>query len=310
MILRLLKHPLLWVAVVAVGCYFTSDLLDAGNTLNTSFPGLYMGWVFWGSLTFLLWMIVIAPLVGFLGLPQWKDISSATESEQLKYLSRYARTMVKCGDRMIKKSKPGDARLELERRTKQLLDAYTANLPLDQKVRKLHTAVGDFREYVMNSALKTVIRKYVLCAGGAVVLSRKSFVDALLIFGLQIKLMIELSRSLGHKPSWAFILCCLVWVVVNSLFISILEENDMIGFVGSSLAEITGVKSVDMLQDIPFLKSLGKQMMESMYAGASLYVTGVLVLRRLMGETRRLTPRELLKLRWEGLTQARAFLKN
>lgn len=309
MVLRLLKHPLIWVAVIVIGSYFMSDLLEAGHTLNSSFPGFYLGWLFWGSLSFLLWMIVIAPLVSFLGLPRWVDVTAAPETEQIKYLTRYARKMVKYGDRMVKQSKTEEEAAELKRHTEALLHAYTANVPLDRKAQVLHEAVAGFREYVMKKALSRVVKKYVLCAGGAVILSRKSMVDVLIVFGLQLKLMVELSRDLGHKPSWAFILCCLLWVVLNSLFLSLLEESDIAGVVGSSLGEITGIKSMDMIQNVPFLKALGKQAAESMYAGATLYVTGVLVLKRLMGESRRLTPRELLKLRWEGLTQAGRLLK-
>lgn len=309
MVLRLLKHPLLWIVIIVVGCYFTSDILEAGHTLNSSFPQLYLGWGFWVCVVFLLWMILFAPLLSFLSLPRWVDVTTATESQQLQHLTRYAKKMVATGREIERKASSDEDKAEIQQATTALLNAYMANIPLDQKVKGLHLAVHDFREMLKKKALAKVIRKYVLCAGGAVILSRKSMVDALFIFGLQIKLIIDLSRELGHKPSWAFITCCLAWVIANSLFMTLLEESNIASVIGSSLGEITGGKFVDLLQDTPFLKSLGKQTAESLYAGATLYVTGILVLRRLMGESRRLKPAELLKLRWEGLTQAKYLVK-
>ncbi|MEG0144320.1 MAG: hypothetical protein RSA21_09545, partial [Akkermansia sp.] len=149
----------------------------------------------------------------------------------------------------------------------------------------------------------------------AVVVSRKGFLDSFIIFGLQIKLMIDISRNLGHKPSWAFILCCFIWVTINSLLISLLDEGDILGFIGSSgdelLGELLGVKTAEtVVENIPFLRTVGKQLMESTYAGGAVYVTGVLVLNRLMGESKRLTPKELFKLRREGIMLGKVNFKN
>lgn len=297
---KIFRSPWAWCAVACAALFAGSGLLMRGNALNEALPGGFLGWVFWGALALLAWRFLIAPLAGFVGLPQWKsdaEQEKLSDLERLHFLEDYA-------DRMLKNladARRGNAELD-----EKLVAVESALREMDAqwRLRELRESVVALRKFLEEKFCGKIIAAHMKCGAVAVVVSQKGLLDSLVVFAVQIRLIVALSRALGHRPSWAFVSCCMAWVVANSLLSMIFDETNITETAFDSLGEMLGAQSGGLLGEIPFMKTLANLVMQAATAAASVYVTGALVRSRLLGSAEKKTLKELLRIRLSGYKEA------
>ncbi len=300
MMKKILKSPWAWCAVACAALFAGSGLLMRGNALNEALPVGFLGWVFWGALALLAWHFLIAPLAGFVGLPQWKseaEQEKLSDLERLHFLEDYA-------DRMLKNladARRGNAELD-----EKLVAVESALREMDPqyRLRELRESVVALRKFLEEKFCGKIIAAHMKCGAVAVVVSQKGLLDSLVVFAVQIKLIVALTRALGHRPSWAFVSCCMAWVVANSLLSMIFDETNITESAVDSLGEMLGAQSGGLLGEIPFMKTLANLTMQATTASASVYITGTLVQSRLLGNSSKKTMKDLLRLRIQGYTES------
>ena len=296
---KLFRSPWTWCTVSGITLFTLSGLLMRGNALNECLPGGVVGWGFWGILALLALHFLILPLVGFVGLAQWKseeEQAKMSDFERLRFLEGYAESILKTQKKtsfedsvLLEKSK------KLENDLREMHPSYRLEL--------LEKSIPEFREALHTEVCSPIISAHMRYAVVAVVVSQRGILDTFIVFALQVKLVVALSRSMGHRPSWAFVSCCMIWVVSNSLISLIFDETNITETAFSSLSEILGIQSGGLFE-IPGLKTISNLSIQSLTAASSVYITGELVKTRLLGNAKKKTIKELLKIRVDGYKEA------
>ena len=296
---KLFRSPWTWCTVSVITLFALSGLLMRGNALNECLPGGVVGWGFWGILALLALHFLILPLVGFVGLAQWKseeEQAKMSDFERLRFLEGYAKSILKTQ----KKTSFEDSVL-LEKSKK--LENTLREMHPSSRLELLEKSIPEFREALHTEVCSPIISAHMKYAVVAVVVSQRGILDTFIVFALQVKLVVALSRSMGHRPSWAFVSCCMIWVVSNSLISLIFDETNITETAFSSLSEILGIQSGGLFE-IPGLKTISNLLVQSLTAASSVYITGELVKTRLLGNTKKKTIKELLKIRVDGYKEA------
>lgn len=297
---KLFRSPWAWCAVVCAALFAGSGLLMRGKALNEALPGGFLGWVFWGALALLAWRFLIAPITAFVGLPRWKneeELAKLSDERLRKFLEDYAERMLK----NLADARRGNAELD-----EKLAAVESAQREMDPRRRldDLRESLGALRGFLEEEFCGKIIAAHMKYGAIAVVVSQKGLLDSLVVFAVQVKQIVALSRALGHRPSWAFVSCCLAWAVANSLLSMIFDETNITESAVDSLGEILGAKSGGLLGEIPFMKTLANLAMQAATAAASVYVTGTLVRSRLLGSAEKKTLKDLLRIRLTGYKEA------
>lgn len=299
---HIFKSPWTWCIFAGAALFALSGLIIRGNALN-AVPGGVIGWIFWGVLAVLAWHFLLSPLVGFIGLPKWRaDVSDMSDYDRLLFLERYANSIIESYKNARKENALLDERL-------RAVESALCEMNTGARLSELQKSVDAFRECLEKDVCRGIISAHMKYAAVAVVVSQRGFLDSLVVFAVQVKLIIALSRALGHRPSWAFVSCCMVWVVTNSLLSLIFDESNITEGAVSSVGEILGIKGGGIFSEVPGLKTLASLIMQATTAAVSVYVTGALVRSRLLGDSRKKTLKELLKLRLNGYKEAGCIAK-
>lgn len=212
---------------------------------------------------------------------------------RLNFLERYAKSMLTRAAGTRRENAALDERLSA-------VESALHEMNADRRLRELRKSVGTLRKFLCEDVCGKIISDHMKYSAIAVVVSSRGFLDSLIVFAVQLKLIVALSRALGHRPSWAFVSCCMVWVVSNSLISMIFDETDITESVLSSLGEILGAKSGGIFSEIPLMKTAANLVVQATTAGASVYITGTLVRFRLLGNSSKKTMKDLLRLRLQG----------
>lgn len=299
MLKKTLRSPWCWCAIACTALFALSGFVIRGNALNASIPGGILGWIFWGAIALLAWHFLIAPLAGFAGLPQWDDakLDAMNDLERLNFLERYAKCMLKRAAGTRRENAAFDNRLAA-------VESALHEMNAERRLRELRESIDALRKFLGDDFCGKIITEHMKYAAIAVIVSQRGFLDSLVVFAVQVKLILALSRALGHRPSWAFVSCCMVWVVSNSLISMIFDETDIVGTVHASLGEILGAKGGGIFSEIPILKTAANLVIQAATAGASVYITGTLVCSRLLGDSRKRTMKDLLCLRLQGYKES------
>ena len=303
---KLFKSPWAWCVVSGIVLFAVSGLLMRGNALNECFPGGIVGWIFWGILILLALHFLIRPFVGFVGLPQWKseeEQAGMNDFDRLLFLEKYAKSISKT---QAVSSFENASLLEKLRNLENALHEMHSS----SRLELLEKSVPEFREALHKEVCSPIISAHMKYAAVAVVVSQRGILDAFVVFALQVKLIIALSRAMGHRPSWAFVSCCMVWVISNSLISLIFDETKITETALSSLSEILRIQSGGLLGEIPGLKTIANLSMQALTAASSVYITGELVRSRLLGNAKKKTIKELLKIRVDGYNEAGKIATN
>lgn len=272
----------LFLVAVLVALYFISDFINKGQLLNSVLPIPVLGFVFWALLIYGIYDIILNPIFLFRKLTRYKELSVMEQSESIcKILEKEKNELFwKFNSELIKVlPKESSEAQEREEKLSELISEYYGNIsPASMKIIKMYSW------------------KAALC----VVFSRNNFIDGILMFFSQVKMAMELMRLYGYKLSPLFNICCFFWIASNSALNGIFTQAT-----ADSLGEIIG----EMLSDGGFIEEgfqskiaskASASLIEALTAATTIYVTGVIINRKLLGETKKLSISELFKIRRKG----------
>ena len=141
-----------------------------------------------------------------------------------------------------------------------------------------------------------------------VCISQRGWLDSAVIFVMQVRMIIELSRNLGYRPSWFFISYCLVWVIVNSIAFALFDGTDIVEDAMQELLPLTVGESIG--KSFPLFGKITGIAMQGASAMAIVYTTGKIIQRKLTGSNERLTGKERIQYRVDGYITAGKMLSN
>ena len=141
-----------------------------------------------------------------------------------------------------------------------------------------------------------------------VLVSQRGWLDSTVMLVMQIRMIIDLSRSLGYRPSLVFILYCLGWVVVNSIAFALFDGSDILEDSLQDLLQLRLGESAG--NSLPFIGKLVGIVVQGASAMALIYATGKIVQRKLTGSHERLSGKERIAYRLEGYREAGTLVKS
>ncbi|MDO5471328.1 MAG: hypothetical protein Q4F38_08500 [Akkermansia sp.] len=285
------RHLLVW-GVLALLLYFCADLAQKGQQLNelTAFP--ILGYLLWGVILYFICSQVIYPIYSFCRLT---TLHSAG-------LEQRAAVALQFLDEKMQKS--GDYGTTEEMLKQRSAISYALN---DKNSELLAARLREFEATYDPFATRSrnIITDYCKVAALAVIVSRNKWIDGLALLFLQTRMLIELAKVYGGKPSPVFNALCFGAVICNSFIYVII--NGLIYGSGAAVVEGLIDDVAELLVDDPQVQySAGKGIVESVpvlgkvvtsvsttivqllieatLSASNVYVTGHLFLRRLRGE--------------------------
>ena len=270
------KHLIL--LLILAGVYFAADFLEKGIILNDITPYPVLGIVFWVLLIYIVFIVVIQPIIQFRKLKNIKSVDVDKAAKKIhKQLENHkfedkdkeehwqSRIWHSINDELVTKR---DNDPERKQRLTALIEEYI-------KTDNQHNGKAE--------KAKKIINKYSWSAALCVVFSRNSFLDGLLILFAQLNMTVEIAKLYGYKPSPMFNALCFGWIATNSIITGLFSQAG---------AEAVGDVFTDSLTNGDFIEGgltstiLSKtsgMMVEGLAAATTVYVTGNIVLLHLQG---------------------------
>ena len=122
---------------------------------------------------------------------------------------------------------------------------------------------------------------------------------------MQLRMIVEISRNMGYRPSWIFLLSCFCWIMVNSLFFALFDGTE---FVEDALQEflplVAGGSFGKVLSAIPAAGKVASMILQGASSMAVVYTTGKILQLKLNGSKKRLSGKERVKYRMKGYWEA------
>lgn len=291
------KHLIL--LLILAGVYFAADFFEKGIILNDITPYPVLGIVFWVLLLYIVFVVVIQPIIQFRKLKNIKSVDVEKAAKKIhKQLENHkfedkdkekhwqSRIWHSINDELVTKR---DNDPERKQRLTALIEEYNQHNGKAQKAKK-------------------IINKYSWSAALCVVFSRNSFLDGLLILFAQLNMTVEIAKLYGYKPSPMFNALCFGWIATNSIITGLFSQAG---------AEAVGDVFADSLTNGDFLEGgltstiLSKtsgMVVEGLAAATTVYVTGNIVLLHLQGSPE-IKLKNLFQLRMEGRKELRNDIK-
>ncbi len=139
-----------------------------------------------------------------------------------------------------------------------------------------------------------------------VCISQRGYLDSIAMLVMQLRMVIDLSRCLGYRPSWFFILNCFVWIIVNSIVFALFDSTE---FVEEAVRELLPLIIGESLgNSLPIFGKIIGIAAQGASAMAIVYSTGKIIQLKLTGTQQRLTGKERIQLRVEGYKMAAQML--
>ncbi len=282
---------LMWCLLLVLA-YYGGDIIRKGEALNgmTSYP--VWGYVLWGVVFMALWVLVLGPVIHFCNLRYVGEESLRRQvARAMGALSAYRR-------------EPEESEL------RQLAEEF-ASAPRDfttlEGKHGWQELLARFREAVHGRAHDTIMG-YCKAAGVGMVFGFNGLLDGLVLLAIQARLVLELARVYGYKPTSFFTGCFFGWIAVNSLVVA-LTSGAVDGLSASLVSSMLGAADgADMVSVRSGLEVVIAVLMQALIAGVLTYITGRVFLWRLEHEGREVALKTLLKLRMEGRREYAAKL--
>lgn len=299
--MRFFKNPYT-VLLFACVAYFSSDFIDKGIILNqlTVYP--ILGWLMWGGIAFIIWIWILQPIIQF---SYMRSSCGTTALERANIILNSLKNDTKREENNINTRfyrEIRDAKVLLERSVADSEEAkkYT------EKLNGLLTRY--YEESNVGKKARKLILKYSKIGGLGVVFSRNHWMDGIIMLIIQMKLVLELAKLYGYKPSPVFNMLCFGWILVNSLVSCLLSQDgtEDLGdtFVDNMVELYTGEDElVSVGADLIGTKLLSmtiSSLLEAIMSGTSVYITGYIFLRKLENDGRKLNFYDFIKLRRKG----------
>lgn len=290
--IKWLKHPLFLLALVCFLVYGASELIIRGEALNHISFGI-AGYFFWGGVALLIFSWIIVPIFGFALFPEWIDPQTLSDPiEQLDFLERYGRFLV----RNYRKNPPPEIADSIEK----LRDVIELNNDPAECRIKLLDLVPRIHQELSEKVCSRIIHDYMKKTAIIVCISQRGWLDSTAMLLMQIRMVIDLSKALGYRPSWYSVLYCLGWIFINSILFSIFDGTDILDNALTALLPNALKKSLGKM-----ILFFGKITVEALTSMAIVWTSGKIVQCRLLGEKKRLSGKDRIAYRVNGYKEAR-----
>ncbi|MDD6001585.1 MAG: DUF697 domain-containing protein [Bacteroidales bacterium] len=270
------KHLIL--LLILAGVYFAADFLEKGIILNDITPYPVLGIVFWVLLLYIVFVVVIQPIIQFRKLKNIKSVDVDKAAKKiLKQLENHkfedkdkeehwqSRIWHSINDELVTKR---DNDPERKQRLTALIEEYI-------KTDNQHNGKAE--------KAKKIINKYSWSAALCVVFSRNSFLDGLLILFAQLNMTVEIAKLYGYKPSPMFNALCFGWIATNSIITGLFSQAgaEAVGDVFTD--SLTNGDIIEGGLTSTILSKTSGMVVEGLAAATTVYVTGNIVLLHLQG---------------------------
>ena len=291
----ILRHPTLWLALLLLAAYVCAEIIIRGDALNRISCGIG-GHLFWGGIVLLIYCWILLPILHFASFPKWIEPETISDRRaQIDYLQKMGKYYL----RLFRKKQPeeiADLIPELRRVLK------TPPPDFSDYRDKLQRLVSDVHYQLSEKVCNRVVKDYMKKTAVLVCISQRGWLDSVAMLVMQIRMIIDLSRSLGYRPSWFFILYCLCWIFVNSIAFALFDGTEIVDNALQELLPVVIGESAG--KSVPFLGKLLGMAAQGASAMAVVYATGKIVQRKLTGSQQRLSGKERVQLRIEGYKEA------
>jgi len=289
----IVKHLLLILLLIAL--YFATDFLAKGFILNNLTPYPILGTAFWLLLIYIIFEILVRPVIQFRRLKSKQQIDITTQAQKIK------KELEPFKNKNIEESLQSKIYHDLDDNGLQTSIAKGSE---DYKNReeKLLPIVNQYFDLInesKNKEAKKIIHTYSWSAALCVVFSRNSFIDGLLMLIAQMKMTVELSKLYGYKPSPLFNTLCFSWIATNSILTGLFAQAGA-DAVGEVMVE--ALTDGDLVEGSLATSALSKTSsiaVEALTSATTVYLTGYVVLYKLQGKPE-LGIKELFKIRRSG----------
>lgn len=276
--------------------YFSGELLEKGHYLNQLTPYPVMGYVLWGVAALFLYLTLIQPILSFIRLTRSEEM---TKKALLQRMLRQLKQM-----RNSAEGKTAPASAEVEEAYAQI-DGVLKQFGHDHDIEERAAVLLEKYGHLLQSSAKAkeLIRSYSRAAGVAVLLSRNSLLDGISILMIQMKMVINLCRIYGYKPSPVFNIACFGWVLLHSVAAIVMQdlsEDAAESITSDVIPELIGEDLVAQGMPEYFIKCVPgilAMVLESINASAAVYITGSIFKAQLEKTQKRLTTKDLLNIR-------------
>lgn len=296
----LFRNPTLLLALLLLVAYSGAEIIIRGDALNKISCGIG-GYFFWGGILLLVYCWILLPVLRFVSFPTWTDPEKLSYGrERIAYLEKMGKYYL----RLFKKDAPVEIKELIAELKKTLCNNYL--FPKDY-LNKLSEIVPEIHHRLLENVSERIIRDYMKKTGILVCISQRGWLDSAAMLVMQIRMIIDLSRSLGYRPSWVFILYSLVWVMINSILFAFFDGSDIVEEAETELLPLAlGESASGALPLIGKFLGIAAQGVSAM---AVMYVTGQVIKRKLTGNPVRLDGKDRVKFRIDGYKAAFDVLK-
>ncbi|MCQ2377797.1 MAG: YcjF family protein [Victivallaceae bacterium] len=295
----LMKRPLVLIALLLLMVYVGAEIVIRGNALNSISCGIG-GYLFWGGIALLGYCWIILPILRFSFFPEWIEPETiADPCKRIRYLEKTGKYYLA----LFAEKRPPEI-ADLTDELKSVLgdphsDAAEYQDALLRIIPEIHRLLADV-------VCDRIIRDYIKKTAVLVCISQRGWLDSVAMLVMQIRMIIDLNRSLGYRPTWYSILKCTGWVFVNSIAFAIFDGTDIVENAIHDLLPIVVGKSVST--SLPIVGKTTSILAQGVSAMAIVYATGKIVQRRLTGSRKRLSGKERIQYRIDGYKMAGKIL--
>ena len=297
---NIFRHPTFWLSLLLLVAYICAEIIIRGDALNRISYSIG-GFLFWGGIVLLVYCWILLPILRFSTFPKWIEPETiSSRRAQINYLQKMGKYYVS----IFRKKQPEEI-ADLIPELKKTLKSPPADFA--EYHDKLQQLVSGIHSQLSENVCNRVVNDYMKKTAVLVCISQQGWLDSVAMLVMQVRMIIDLSRSLGYRPTWFFILYCLCWVFVNSIAFALFDGTEIVDDAMQELLPF--IVSETAGKSIPILGKLFGVALQGASAMAVVYVTGKIVQRKLAGSQQRLSGKERIKLRIEGYKAAVGMLK-
>lgn len=266
-------------ALIFIFLFNLADIIAKGRELNNFLPYPVLGYAFVviGSVlvffvVWLVWVLIVAPIWEFRRLSACRPLTERERAFRLR-------------DRLAYSKGPNYAGTLQQKLYNKLIDGdYESAL----------------KEYDENLGLDAIIVRYSVSSAVGVVISHNAFIDGIVMLLLQMKMVVDMAREEGYKPSPLFNLLCFGWIFFNSLVTALCAQeiantietttSDIIHQYHAGEIEVDADASEILIDEAErstfdkIVSSSSGKLVEGVMAAIPVFVTGMIFKRNLRGE--------------------------
>lgn len=198
------KGSLIGILFVLI-LWYSADIVTLGLSLNEQLPLCpYVGGgtVLWGVIVLIIFWIFILPIIAFCRM---KHVTfDARYKAALRDLKPYYDQKPKDHPKHALYHEMQISGLSQQKK-KEYLEKYVEIGDIPQKARQM-------------------ILNYSKATGVMVAYSRSKFLDSFVLLVMQVRLVMDIARLHGYKPSPVFNVCCFGWVCMNSILALFMQD--------------------------------------------------------------------------------------